>query len=266
MAYGEQCPTDSATKKFEGVLADNGAAANEFVAKAGVNYRAQNAENVADQVVQLTTTGGAGATLGTTADAAVVTDAAGTLSGKLRGLVKWAFERMPAALGQTTKANSFPVVFPSDQTLTTSPNTFDNITFELTGDVFDAGDVIEGLQTIALAGSVRLKNIVLSETAAVALKANLDILIFSANPSLSVFTNNAAPNIDTGDILKICGCIKIATADYETFGTPTGLAVVNKMIDIPVLLGTNIYIVVVTRDAVSYASSPCLRVRIDYEI
>jgi hypothetical protein len=37
--------------------------------------------------------------LGTTADAAVVTDTTGSISGKIRGLVKWAYERMPAALG-----------------------------------------------------------------------------------------------------------------------------------------------------------------------
>lgn len=52
---------------------------------------------------------------GATTDAAVVTDAAGTLSGKLRGLVKWAFERMPASLGQKTMAASLPVVVASDQ-------------------------------------------------------------------------------------------------------------------------------------------------------
>jgi len=55
---------------------------------------------------------GANVALGAIADAAIITDAAGTLSSKLRGLVKWAFERMPAALGQATKAASLPVVLP----------------------------------------------------------------------------------------------------------------------------------------------------------
>jgi hypothetical protein len=61
------------------------------------------------------TTLGAGATIGATTDAVVITDAAGTLSSKLRGLVKWAFERMPASLGQKSKAASLPVVIASDQ-------------------------------------------------------------------------------------------------------------------------------------------------------
>lgn len=58
---------------------------------------------------------GANVEAGTTTDAAITTDAGGTSSGKLRGLVKWAFERMPSSLGQKTKANSFPVVLASDQ-------------------------------------------------------------------------------------------------------------------------------------------------------
>lgn len=52
---------------------------------------------------------------GANADAAVVTDAAGSMQGKLRGLVKWAFERMPASLGQKAMGASFPVVVASDQ-------------------------------------------------------------------------------------------------------------------------------------------------------
>ena len=52
---------------------------------------------------------------GATTDAAVVTDTTGTLSGKMRGLVKWAFERMPTSLGQKAMAASLPVVIASDQ-------------------------------------------------------------------------------------------------------------------------------------------------------
>ena len=52
---------------------------------------------------------------GATADVAITSDSAGTISAKLRGLVKWAFERMPASLGQKAMAASFPVVLSSDQ-------------------------------------------------------------------------------------------------------------------------------------------------------
>lgn len=58
---------------------------------------------------------GADVVEGATTDAAVVTDTNGTISGKLRGLVKWAFERMPASLGQKSMAASLPVVIASNQ-------------------------------------------------------------------------------------------------------------------------------------------------------
>jgi hypothetical protein len=51
---------------------------------------------------------------GATSDAAVTSDAAGTLSGKLRGLIKWAYEQMPSSLGQAAMAACFPVVLASD--------------------------------------------------------------------------------------------------------------------------------------------------------
>ena len=58
---------------------------------------------------------GADANAGTTTDAAITSDADGTLSGKLRGLVKWAYERMPASLGQKAMTASLPVAIASDQ-------------------------------------------------------------------------------------------------------------------------------------------------------
>ena len=58
---------------------------------------------------------GGDVTLGAIADAAVTGDNSGTISAKIRGLNKWAYERMPASLGQKTLALSFPVVLASDQ-------------------------------------------------------------------------------------------------------------------------------------------------------
>ena len=61
---------------------------------------------------------GADINAGTTTDAAVDTDTTGTMSGKLRGLVKLFvnfLSRFPSSLGQKTMANSLPVVISSDQ-------------------------------------------------------------------------------------------------------------------------------------------------------
>ena len=58
----------------------------------------------------LAVSSGANVVEGATADAAVITDTTGTMNGKLRGLVKWAFERMPASLGRKAEAGSLAVV------------------------------------------------------------------------------------------------------------------------------------------------------------
>jgi len=115
--YLEALSNDSADKKFEGILADTGAA-NEFVARAGINLRSQHSENVADEVVSVSSSSGAGQAIGATSDAKVDTDTTGTISGKLRGIVSRLVEmlaRFPAVLGQTTKSGSMSVVIASDQ-------------------------------------------------------------------------------------------------------------------------------------------------------
>lgn len=64
---------------------------------------------------------GSNVVLGSTTDAAVTTDANGTISGKLRGLVKWASERMPATLGQLDANNSLSVVIGQGSLIYTLP-------------------------------------------------------------------------------------------------------------------------------------------------
>jgi len=86
---------------------------------------------------------------GATADAAVVTDVAGTISGKLRGLVKWAFERMPASLGQKTKAASLPVTLASDEDAVAVTGTFWQATQPVSGTVTAAQGTHDNLNTNA---------------------------------------------------------------------------------------------------------------------
>jgi len=78
--------------------------------------------------VHTVTEDGKNATLGSVNDARVDTDTIGTISGKLRGVVKLLNDllsllssRLPSSLGQKTKDNSFPVVIASDQVVTTVP-------------------------------------------------------------------------------------------------------------------------------------------------
>lgn len=89
---------------------------------------------------------GADVAEGATTDAAVTSDTTGTVSGKLRGLVKWAYERMPASLGQKTMAASFPVTIASDQSNvpmnlgdSASVDAFGRLRVSNPDTVFDAG-------------------------------------------------------------------------------------------------------------------------------
>lgn len=53
LTYGEQLPIDDASKKFYGVLVDNGGE-NQFAAVGGIRRRTQNGEIVADEEVNVT--------------------------------------------------------------------------------------------------------------------------------------------------------------------------------------------------------------------
>lgn len=70
---------------------------------------------------------------GANADAAATTDDSATISAKLRGLIKWAFERMPASLGRKTAAASLPVTLSSDDPLPTILSTVNSTSTVLGG-------------------------------------------------------------------------------------------------------------------------------------
>lgn len=97
---GEDLPIDAASKKFVGLRVDDGGTARH-VAQEGVNLATVNGKRVANSKVQVGTELGAGATIGVTSDAAVSTDANGTVSAKLRGIIVLLvnfLSRLPAAL------------------------------------------------------------------------------------------------------------------------------------------------------------------------
>ena len=103
---------------------------------------------------------GASVDVGAVADAAVITDTSGSLSGKLRGLVKWAFERMPASLGQKTMAASLPVVLASDQTNTVSPQ----LTYVTTATIAAGGQATHDSAQITSAKTGYLMGLVVSSS------------------------------------------------------------------------------------------------------
>ena len=128
------------------------------------------------------TLNGGDVTQGAVADAAVITDANGTLSGKLRGLVKWAFERMPAALGQGTMAQSLPVAIASNQSAVPIS-------------VASGGDVAQGATTDAAASSTVAEDAT-ARTGIGLFKGIKNILIL-INARLAAIAGAGAPVVDS---------------------------------------------------------------------
>jgi len=71
---------------------------------------------------------------GANADAAALGDLAASISAKLRGLSKWAGERMPAALGRKTPAESLGVVLADDGPLPSTVSAANSTSTPLAGD------------------------------------------------------------------------------------------------------------------------------------
>jgi len=113
---------------------------------------------------------------GALADAAIITDTTGTINGKLRGLVKWAFERMPASLAQKTMANSLPVVIASDQTAVAV--TLGSTTLTATVQPAGVAAVVSGRQVVTTAGTaVQLSAQACKSVALTAAAANTGVVV-----------------------------------------------------------------------------------------
>lgn len=210
--------------------------------------------------------------IGAVADAAVVTDTTGSLSGKLRGLVKWAFERMPASLGQKAMAASLPVVLASDQaaiavTMAAAPTggaTAANQTTEIArlDTLIIQTDGVEGsLTTIAgaVAGAEMQADIVAALPAGTNNIGDVDVLTL---PALPAGTNNIGDvdiasiaagdnNIGNVDIVTLpalpAGTNNIGDVDVLTLPAITGTVTANA--------GTGTFATKETRAATSAVTS-----------
>lgn len=92
--------------------------------------------------------------------------------------------------------------------------------------------------------------------------AALDLLIFSANPSASTFTDKAAVAINAADLDKLVGVIHLT--DWSALGTASIAQAVGGGLPFKLASGTSIYGVLVARAAITLASTsdltPSLRI------
>ena len=202
--------------------------------------------------------------LGSSSDAAVTSDAAGTHSGYLRGLIKWAYERMPASLGQKTKANSLSVTLASDYSISIGNVQLDAgeahigevgkhlaavaNTPTITAALYAVDQCVGGVQTIAScarvsAGSGKILSVLLVDKAAQG--ASFDLLVFDANPTASTFTDNAGAVLHATDIDKLIGSISLK--DYTVI--PSGKSFCKVAVNFPFALasGNSLYFVLIVR-------------------
>ena len=138
---------------------------------------------------------------GALADAAIITDTTGTVNGKLRGLVKHAYERMPASLGQKAMTASFPVVFASDQSSIPVTGTFWQATQPVSGPLTDvqlrASAVPVSLTSTTITGSVAVTNAALSVVGGgVELTAQRVTIASDSTGLLSVDDNGSSLTVD----------------------------------------------------------------------
>ena len=172
--------------------------------------------------------------LGATTGAAVITDAAGTVQQYLRGIVRWAFERMPVSLGQKAMAASMPVVIANNQSAVAvdatgqageahvgevgASSTQVDVTPTITAGAYSVGDVIGGIQTIADAARVAGKCTTLDTMVITDLAmqdADIKIWFFNANPANGTYTDNGALDIHDTDLGFCIGVLYILSSDYD---------------------------------------------------
>lgn len=175
--------------------------------------------------------------LGAMADAAIVGDNPGSISGKLRGLNLFLATKMPAALGQAVMADCLPVCFASDQSglsigalgaseahigQATKPFTVVSPTLAVTsGSGYTQGFCVGGVLNFVnvariAAGTGRIISIILID--ANQQNAEYTLLLFDGNPTHSTFTDGVTGILDPADFGVLLGSIDIPASAYISTG------------------------------------------------
>ncbi len=132
---------------------------------------------------------------------------------------------------------------------------------------YAAGDVIGGKMTFAnavrtsngAAGGTGLIQSITVATKATTTSAQIDVLLFNADPSASTFTENGAIAVNATDMANLIGVVHVT--DWTSCGTPS--VGFGGSLAIPFsLAGTSLYAVMVTRGAITPASTSDLIVTV----
>jgi len=140
---------------------------------------------------------------------------------------------------------------------------FTTITPTIDTNAYGNGDVVGGLLTFPLAFPTTLSGILEGVTVRDKQAANiqLDLVLFSDQPTASTTTDQGAPSIHANDVNKIVGVINIATADYTTIN---GKSVATKRdLGLPInSAGRNLYALLISRGTPTYTAASNLSLTI----
>jgi len=209
------------------------------------------------------------AVLGTAADAAVVTDTTGTISGKIRGLIALWLGGLKASseiigkvgIDQTTPGTTNKVVAAIDQTTPGTTNRVDGgdeITISqtptVTAGAYTAGDAVGGLLTFANAGRAAgmggiAKDLLIIDDAG----QDKEMELWLFNATFTAMADNAPWAPSEADLRKLVGIISTADGAWFAAGTPSVARV--EASQQYSCIGTSLFGQLVTRGTPTFAAT-----------
>lgn len=131
--------------------------------------------------------------------------------------------------------------------------------------IYASGDLIGGKLSIAnaarvAAGSGTIQGVVLADQAKQ--DAAIDVVFFSADPTGTTFTDQAALDVADADNLNIIGVIKILASDYSDFNDNSNATKSSQGLPFKLASGTSIYAALVCRGTPTYAAATDLQLKV----
>jgi len=135
----------------------------------------------------------------------------------------------------------------------------------VTAGAYSANDIMGALMTFEVAdvidGLVLIQEIVVTFKAAVT--PSLRAILFSADPTGTTKTDNAAYSLAVADAFKMRRTIELESGDIVDHGTPNTVQAVNLAIPMKPASGTkNVYLLLVDLTGVTLTSTSDLQVRL----
>jgi len=215
-----------------------------------------------NQATQITAMGGV-------AETAPASDTASSgLNGRLQRIaqrITSMIALLPTALGQGTMAQSLRVVLASDQTPTPGWAFDVVVTPTVTSGAYSANDIIGALLTFSNCARVADEKFLVTGVQIVSKAAvlpNLTLVLFSADPTATTKTDNAAYSLAAADAFKVIKSIPLGSGWFD-HGTPNSISVDGiNVLAAPVSGTRDIYGLLIDATGTTLTSTTDIQVRL----